>query len=92
VITKDGKPIGDDSVEFLQAGRTQEFRYYAVEPEYTAFGGVPTINALATMTFEDIDETKWAQDSNARLLRFPLLSRWRRKAGRRHVGSPRSTP
>jgi hypothetical protein len=91
VTTPSGHPVGASSAEFLQAAWDQPFYFDAVDGVWGQLGSSPAINALATLSFEDIEETKWVRESNGRLLRFRRLRR-RHRGGRRHSTSPRLTP
>jgi hypothetical protein len=84
-----GRPIGDSSVEFIEAGWDQLFQFDTTEEVWGRRGFTPVINVLAYLTFEDIDETMWKVDWQGLVLRF---ARWRSWNGQRHAKRPRSVP
>jgi hypothetical protein len=86
-----GAKIGEGFADFVQAGFDQSFSFDPVDGSY-AFGSTSSQNPLWYLTFEDIDQTMWKRDTGGLLLRFPLLSKWRRRQGRRYPKNPRSLP
>jgi hypothetical protein len=90
--TWNGRPIGDGSVDFVQAGFDQPFSFDQVDGSYAPFGSTSSMTPLWYLAFEDIDETLWKRDTGGLLLRFRRLGRLRSRKGQRHAKNPRTLP
>jgi hypothetical protein len=83
--------VGGDSVDFIQAKWDQPFYFPPIDGLGGSFTTEPGVQAQATLTFEDIDGTKWTRSWAGRLVRYQRL-RVIRSDGRRHARKPRDHP